>query len=56
MIIKKAIKQTDPAISPIKNLNTTNTVNSTPFAIDKNKLVKIELNNAEIIITKIINL
>ena len=54
--MNNVIKQTDPAISPIKNLKTTNTVNSTPFAIDKNKLIKIELNNAEIIITQMMKL
>ena len=43
-------------MSPIKNLAITSTPIFTPFIIERTKLVNIELNKADIIITKIRNL
>ena len=56
MIIKKVIKTIEPSTSPTKNLAITSTPIFTPLIIERIKLVKMELNKAEIIITKIRNL
>ena len=43
-------------MSPMKNLAMTSTPILTPLIIERTKFVKIELNKADIIITKIRNL
>jgi len=50
------MKAIDPSISPMKNLAITSTPIFTPLKIERTKFVNIELNNADIIITKIRNL
>ena len=50
------IKNTDPRISPIKNLTITETFIEIWLIIDRTKFVKILLNKADKTITNIINL
>jgi len=50
------MKTIEPSMSPMKNLAITSTPISTLFIKERTKLVNIELNKADIIITKIRNL
>ena len=52
-IIKKVMKTIEPSMSPMKNLAITSTPISTLLIKERVKLVNIELNKADIIITKI---
>jgi hypothetical protein len=51
-----SINNIDPVMSPIKNLTITPTLITTWFNCDNTKLVNIELNKADNIIVKTINL
>ena len=50
------MKATEPSTSPMKNLAITSTPMFMPLIIERTKLVNIELNRADIMITKIRNL